>query len=195
MQTWRVLKGFFLVTFFVTGCTTVATSSVQAVYSHQSIQKSATDQYLTMRAYQAIDIDSDHFKNANINISTFNRVVLLSGQAPTFEQKAEAEQLVKQLEGVGRVYNLITIEKPASQWARLRDVWITAKIKAKLIISNDLDASQVKVVTENQTVFLMGILRPSEARAAVKVASKTEGVQGVVKIFSYLNLSKTPLEG
>ncbi len=195
MQRRHLLKGLLLSVWFLTGCTTVATSGVQAVYSHQSLQKSANDQYLTMRAYQAVDIESGHFKNANINISTFNNVVLLSGQAPTLSQKIEAEERVKKLEGVGQVYNVITVEKPVSQWVRLGDSWITAKIKSKLIASNDLDAAQVKVITENRTVFLMGFLRPSEARAAVKAASNTDGVQRVVRVFTYLNLSKTPLAG
>lgn len=180
------------------GCTSVAgsvaSSGAQALYNHQSISKSATDEYITMRSYQAIDIDSDHFKDANINISTFNRIVLLSGQVPAASQKAEAEQIVKKIAGIDQIYNLITVEKPSSQLARLNDVWITTKVKAKLIASTELDASQIKVVTENRRVFLMGILRPKEARVAVNAASRTDGVQEVVKIFSYLNLSKIPAE-
>lgn len=191
------LLSAFLLTLasFQASCTTVATSSASALYNHQSIERSATDHYLTMRSYQAIDIDSDHFKNANINVSTFNRVVLLSGQAPTAEQKMEAEEIVKKIAGIDQVYNWITIEKPATQMARVNDVWLTTKIKAKLIASSELDSSQVKVVTENRRVFLIGILRPSEARAAVRAASTTSGVEQVVKLFTYLNLGKTPLEG
>jgi osmotically-inducible protein OsmY len=180
------------------GCTSVAgsvaSSGAQALYNHHSLSKSANDQYITLRSYQAIDIDSDHFRNANINVSTFNRVVLLSGQVPDASQKVEAEQLVRKISGIEQIYNLITVEKPTSQLARLNDVWITTKVKAKLLTAADLDAAQIKVVTENSRVFLMGILRPKEARVAVAAASRTAGVHEVVKIFSYLNLSKTPAE-
>ncbi len=191
-----LLRSSFLLTLasLLASCTTVATSGASALYNHQSIEKSVNDEYITMRSYQAIDIDSDHFKNANINVSTFNRMVLLSGQAPTAEQKMAAEELVRKIGGIDQVYNWITVEKPASQIARANDVWLTAKIKAKMLASSDLDSSQVKVVTENRRVFLMGILRPQAAKAAVNVASTTSGVEQVVKIFSYLNLSKTPLE-
>lgn len=176
------------------GCTTVATSGASALYNHNSIEKSMNDQYITFRCYHAIDIESNHFKNANINVATFNHTVLLSGQVPQIEQKMEAEEIVKTVEGVGQVYNWIQVEKPISHLARMKDAWITTEIKAKLIASTDLDSSQVKIVTENKRVFLMGILRPSEARAAVQAASKTAGVKEVVKLFFYLNLSKTPLE-
>jgi len=199
MRKLALLALLFAMAWLFNGCTSVATSvassGAQAIYNRQSISKSATDQYITMRSYQAIDIDSDHFRNANINISTFNRVVLLSGQVPTADQKIEAEQIVRKIAGSEQIYNLIKVDKPSTQLARLQDAWITTKIKAKLLASNELDSSQVKVVTENQTVFLMGILRPSEARVAVNTASKTDGVHEVVKIFSYLNLSKTPAEG
>lgn len=175
------------------GCTTVATSGAQAIYNHKSIQKNIHDQYITMRASQALDIGSQHFKNANVNISTFNNVVLLTGQVPQSWQKIEAERIVRKIAGKAEVYNSLAINKPISHWTRLHDTWITAKIKAKLIASNDLDASQIKVITENGAVFLMGILEPSEAHVAVSTASETSGVQAVIKVFSYMKISKTPL--
>jgi len=195
------MRKFFLVSLFATligllqGCTTVASSSAQALYNHHSLEKNATDVYLTLQGYRALDIDSDHFRAANINVATFNRIALLSGQALSAKQRIEAEAIVRKIEGMNQVYNWITLEKPTSLWAHLNDAWLTTKIKAQLLASNGVDASQVKVVTENRTVFLMGTLRPSEARAALTIASTTEGVQQVVKIFSYLNLSKIPLEG
>lgn len=177
----------------LSGCTTVATSGAQAIYNHKSIQKSVHDQYITMRANQALDIDSDHFKNANINVSTFNNVVLLTGQVPATWQKIEAEGIVRKIAGKAEVYNWVAIGKPASQWQRIYDTWITTKIKAELIASNELDAAQVKVITENGAVFLMGVLPLSEAREAANIASRTRGVRAVVKVFSYMMISKTPI--
>ncbi len=184
---------FFSLLFLLSGCVSVATSGASALYNNQSIQKSTHDQYITMRAYQALDIDSDQFKNANINVATFNKVVLLSGQVPESWQKTEAEKIIRKKVGADQVYNLITVAPPATQWTRLQDAWITTKIKTKLLIARDLDATQVKVVTENGTVFLMGILKPTEADVAVNAASSTLGVEAVVKIFSYIKISKTPV--
>lgn len=179
----------------LSSCTTVASSGASAIYNHQSIEKSTHDQLVTLRSYQAIDIDSDRFKDTNINVSTFNRVVLLTGQVRHQWQKDESEKLIrKKVAGIGEFYNLLVVESPPDPMTRINDTWITTKIKTKLIASSELDASQVKVITEKGTVFLMGTLQPKEAKVVIAAASETSGVQKVVKIFTYLNPSKTPIE-
>lgn len=175
----------------ISGCMSVATSGAQAIYNHKSLQENAHDQYVTVRAYQALD--SDQFKKANIGISTLNRVVLLTGEVSQAWQKKEAERLVRRIAGVDDVYNWIKVEEPASQFDHLNDSWLTAKVKTKLIASADLDATKIKVITEKGTVYLMGFLKPDEAEEAAQTASHTDGVQKVVKIFSYIKISKTPV--
>ncbi len=175
---------------FLQGCLDMATSGAEAIYNRHSIQKNVSDQYITMQAYQALYMKTDQFKNANISISTYNSEVLLAGQVPMSWQKLKAEQIIKTLPDINTIYNLITIEAPSSTLTRVSDAWITAKVKTKLMVSNDVDATKIKVVTENGTVYLMGILLPKEADVVVDLARNTEGVQSVVKIFSYLNISK-----
>lgn len=168
------------------GCTNVAMTGAQAAYNHRNIQKQVKDQYITMQAFKKLNIDDKRFKNTNISIATYNRRVLLAGQAPESWQRDQAEQIVKEIPDVEKVYNLVSIGVPSSTIKRISDSWLTAKVKAKLIASNQVDASQIKVVTENGTVYLMGTIWPEEAKAAAEVASKTGGVERVVKIFSYL---------
>lgn len=170
-------------------CSSVAMSGAQAVYNRQSIQKSINDQYITVQAYQAIHKDPI-LKEANIAVATQNGEVLLAGQTPTESERQAAERIVKKIPNVEEVYNHIRIAGPSSALKQISDTWITAKVKAKLIASNDLDATQIKVVTENGTVYLMGLLRPSEARAAYDIASETDGVEKVIKMFSYMRISK-----
>ncbi len=190
LMTGMLRMGLLLISLSLQGCLNMATTGAQAVYNRHSIQKNVTDQYITMQAYQALYFKTDQFKNANVAISTYNNEVLLAGQVPFSWQKTEAERIVKQIADVNTVYNLISIESPSSTLTRVSDAWITTKIKTKLLASDDIDVTQIKVVTENGTVYLMGILRPEEADAAVDVARYTEGVQSVVKIFSYMNISK-----
>jgi osmotically-inducible protein OsmY len=175
---------------FLQGCLNVATSGAEVVYNRHSIQKNINNQYLTMQAYQALYMKTDEFKNANIAISTYNNEILLAGQVPAAWQKTKAEQIVKKIPDVDSVYNLITVESPSSTLTRVSDAWITTKVKTKLLASNDIDATKVKVVTENGTVFLMGILLPEEADTAIDLARNTDGVQKVVKMFSYVSISK-----
>lgn len=193
-RTMRIgLRFILLVTLgsvFLAGCADVAMTGAQALYNRHTIQKNVGDQYITMQAYKTLHIDTDKFKDTNITIATYNREVLLAGQVPHEWQRAEAQKLVKEIPNIDQVYNLITISNPSSTLTRMSDSWITTKVKAQLMASNDVDATQVKVVTENGTVYLMGILQPSEAEAAVDVARNTQGVTRVVKIFSYMHISK-----
>lgn len=172
------------------GCLNVATTGAEAVYNRHSIQKNLKDQYLTMQAYKALYYDTDQFQNTNITISTYNREMLLAGQVPYLWQKTRVREIIKKIPDVGTVYNLVAIQSPSSSLTRINDAWITAKVKAKLLASNDMDGSKVKVITENGTVFLMGIMLPEHANEAVSLASNTDGVQRVVKIFSYMKISK-----
>lgn len=174
----------------LTGCTNVAMTSAQALYNRRSLEKNFKDQYLTMKAFKAIKIDDDRFKNANIAIATYNEEMLIAGQVPEAWQRQAAEDIAKKIPDVKRVYNWVTIASPSSSLTKISDSWITAKVKAKLIASEDVDATRIKVVTENGTVFLMGIVQPDEANAAVDLASSTDGVEKVVKIFSYLKIYK-----
>ena len=171
------------------GCADVAMSGAQAIYNRHSIQKNVSDQYITMQVYQALNHKTDKFKNANISISTFNKDVLLAGQVPEAWQKVSAGEIVKAIPDVNHIYNLLSISSPSSTLTRISDAWITGKVKARLLAS-EVDATQVKVVTENGTVYLMGIVKPEEAQVAAEAASTTEGVVSVVKIFWYMRISK-----
>lgn len=175
------------------GCMNVATSGAQAVYNRHSIQKNVGDQLTTVRVYQALNFKSNQFRNANIAITTYNGEVLLAGQAPFGWQRDKAEQITKQVSGVTKVYNLVTVGNPISSLTHVSDSWITTKVKSKLISSSEVDASQIKVVTENGSVYLMGTVPANEADAAVDIARRTAGVERVVKIFSYITITKKPL--
>ncbi len=187
----RLLKLFTLATVIsLTSCMNMATTSAEAVYNHRSIQKNISDQYITMRAYRALDIDSPLFKNTNISVVTLNHEVLLTGQVPEAWQKPEATRVIKSIPGIVHLYNLLTVGPPTSRSVKLKDTWITAKIKSQFLTSNQVDASQIKVITEDGVVYLMGIIPPSEAIPAVDIARHTEGVRSVVKVFSYVRISK-----
>lgn len=181
-----------LMAMLLQGCMNVATSGAQAVYNQRNIKKTLTDQYIAMRAFQSMHHNTHDFDDTNISISAYNGDVLLAGEVPEAWQRAKAEYLVKQIPDVKEVYNLVRISSPSSALTRVSDAWITAKVKAKLIASEDLDATQIKVVTENGTVYLMGLLQAHEAEAAAEIASNTDGVQRVVKVFSYMTITKQP---
>lgn len=196
MRTWMfaclVLSGILL-----QGCMSSTMTAASTVYNRHSIQKSLNDQYLTLQAYKKLDLNNKkkEFKGTNVSVAVLNGEVLIVGQVPQQWQISRAEELVHQIPDVKKVYNLLRLATPSSTLVRLSDTWLTAKIKGKMIASNDMDASQVKVVSENGTVYLMGTLPASEADVAVDIARNTAGVTKVVKMFSYVTITKEPMTG
>lgn len=176
----------------MSGCVQVATTGAEVVYNRQSIQKSLTDHYLALKTYHALYLQTTEFRDTHVAISVYHRDVLLTGQTPKVWQKNKITKIVKNIPNVKTVYNLIHIQAPSSNLTRMSDAWITAKIKAKMLASNDLDATQIKVITENGIVYLMGILPVDQANEAIQIARNTDGVLSVVKLFYYMKISKKP---
>ena len=170
----------------------MATTSAEVVYNRREWKSEFQDHYITLQAHRLLRIKTKKFDSANLTVSTYHGVVLVTGEAPKVWQKTEAEALIRKIPHVTKVYNLVTIQSPSSTLTRLSDTWLTSKVKSKLIASEDLDASKIKVVSENGIVYLMGVVPPDEGREAAKIASETDGVLKVVTVFSYLHITNKP---
>ena len=125
-------------------------------------------------------------RGAHINPTSFNRLVLLTGEAPTEELKREAEDIVRKIESVKQVTNEIRIAAPSNLAARGNDALITSNVKARMVNNGRVSPTHVKVLTEANVVYMMGLLTHEEADAAVEVARSGQGVSRVVKVFEYV---------
>ncbi len=171
--------------FFVAGAAAGA-AAVVVVYDHRKLESILMDNQITHDAANKINEDIN-FKGSHIEISCFNRTVLLTGQTPTPELRQEAEEIVHSVPNVKRIYNQITIKAPTSSMIRASDSWITTKIKTQLLATKGMQSGTIKVTTENGTVYLMGIVSREQADIAATIASQVTGVQRVMKIFQYTN--------
>ena len=126
-------------------------------------------------------------EHAHVNVTSYNRNILLTGEVPDATAKAKAETLIKEIENVRNITNEIAVEPKSSLSSRSNDTYLTIKIKTKFVTENKFQANYVKVVTENSVVYLLGIVTKAEADAATEIASNTEGVSKVVKVFEYMN--------
>lgn len=126
-------------------------------------------------------------EDAHINITSYNRNVLLTGEAPTAEAKVEAENLTKEIPNVRNITNEITVGLKSSISSRANDAYITSKVKANFLAEKNFNPNNVKVVTENGAAYLMGIVSQQEGALATEIARTTKGVQKVVKVFEYTN--------
>ncbi len=97
--------------------------------------------------------------------------------------------LLKSIPKVRRIHNELIIAAPSALPSRSSDAWITSKIKTKLAAEQNVDPFYIKVVTEHGIVYLMGIVNKTEADRAVRVVTQSAGVQRVVKLFEYYEIS------
>lgn len=126
------------------------------------------------------------FEGANVSVTSFNGIVLLTGQVPTEELRMQAGGVAQKVRGVRRVHNELQVAGVTSGIIRSNDAWLTAKVKTAFVTYKNVDGSRIKVVTENGVVYLMGLVTNGEAQAAVNVARNVSGVQRIVKIFEYI---------
>ena len=126
-------------------------------------------------------------EHAHVNVTSYNRNVLLTGEVPDAAARAKAELLVKEIVNIRAITNEIVVGPKSSFSSRSSDTYITSKVKTKFVTENKFPANYVKVVTENSVVYLLGIVNKAEADAAAEIASNTDSVSKVVKVFEYIN--------
>lgn len=132
-------------------------------------------------------IGNQYKDNVHVNVTSFNRIVLVSGEVPSETAKVEIGRLVTGIENVRNVNNELVVSGISSLTSRGSDSLVTSNVKLRFMNNERFNVHHIKVVTENGKVFLMGIVTHAEADAATEIASTTSGVQNVVKLFEYLD--------
>lgn len=120
---------------------------------------------------------------AHINVTSYNRQVLLTGEVPTEAMKQQAEQIAASVDNVRAIFNELAVLPPTSLPQRSSDALITGKVRASLVDARDLQANAFKVLTERGNVYMMGRVTPYEADRATSIARQIGGVLRVVRIF------------
>lgn len=143
------------------------------------------DRAIQAKATNLVYAQRDKF--IHVNVTSYNRKVLVSGEVPDEATKTWVETTVTSIEKVAEVNNHLVVSENSSLLSRSNDSRLTSSVKLKFVADDRFDSNQVKVVVENGTVFLMGLVYRHEADAAAETASGVKGVQKVVKLFEYLN--------
>ena len=125
-------------------------------------------------------------ERVHINITSYNRQVLLTGEVPNEQDKQLAEQVVSRIENVRTITNELGVLGHSTLTQRSSDTLVTGRVKANLIDAKDLNSSAFKVVTERGVVFLFGRVTPREADRATDITRRTSGVQKVVRLFELI---------
>lgn len=128
----------------------------------------------------------DKHGDAHVNVASYNLSVLLTGEASSEQAKKDVADTLRSIPNVRSVTNEINVSGNTSFTSRSNDSLITTNVKARLLNNGKVSANHVKVITENNVVFLMGILTKEEGDAAAEIARTTSGVARVVKVFEYI---------
>ena len=145
------------------------------------------DQVIETMVKQEIKKSDPGFDSAHLVAVSYNGVLLLAGQVATENLKETAYQAAERISKVRQIHNELEVGGPISYVARTNDTWLTGKVKTKLAADKRVDATRVKVVTENGVVYLLGLLPRQQADDTVDVARSVYGVQKIVKVFEYLD--------
>jgi len=143
------------------------------------------DQAIELKAIKAIAGNRPLSDQVHINVTSYNKIVLISGEAPTEAMRNQVENLIRPIAEVRLVHNEVAIAAPSSLMTRTSDSLITGRVKAQMLAEDGLDPTRIKVVTENGTVYLMGLVDHATAELATRVTQRISGAQKIVKLFEY----------
>ena len=171
------------------GCFAVVATGVTAGALMAADRRSSgayvEDESIEMKALG--EISKRYGDKAHVNVTSYNRKVLLTGEAPDDAAKSAIERLTADLPNVQAVTNDIQTGAPTDLGSRSSDSYITSKVKGRFVEANKFHANNVKVVTEAGTVYLLGLVTRVEADAATEIARTTSDVRKVVRVFEYVS--------
>ncbi|MEK6750048.1 MAG: BON domain-containing protein [Pseudomonadota bacterium] len=175
------------------GCATVAITVLAAgagaavATDRRTTGAIVEDQTMEIKVTDAIYGDPEIGKLVHVAVTSFNNIVLLTGEAPTAEARARVVEIARNLSNssVRVIHNEIRLETTADLPTRTHDVWLTSESKSRLVYNLGLP-TRTKVVTSGGNVYLMGLVTQDEAKRLSKIVAETRDVKSVVTLFEYL---------
>lgn len=143
------------------------------------------DQAIEFRIASKLQSDDEMVEKTNISVTSYNGTVLLTGETPTQALKEKAYSYAQEDSKIKQIHNEISIREPLPFKARNYDTWLTTKIKTKLLTTKDVNSFDVKVVTSDTTVYLLGMINRQDADTVTRVIANIQGVTRIVKAFEY----------
>jgi osmotically-inducible protein OsmY len=163
-----------------------ATAAVAAT-DRRTLGALVDDNAIELKARKALNSDPEIGDDVHVNITSVNGIVLLTGETMTAELRDRVLGLIRDIPGIRSIVNEVRVAEPRAFAYTTNDGWITGKVKAKLLGDQNIPGRQVKVVTENSVVYLMGLVKQKEGELAAEAARTVGGITRVVKLFEYLD--------
>ena len=164
-----------------------AAAGAGAAHDRRTFGSMIDDENIELKTAAKIGLDASIKNLVHVNVTSMNGIVLLTGEAATPEARDQILTHVRSVNGVRRVTNELRIAEPSSFGSRSRDALITSAVKSRFLVTKNLDPTRVKVVTEANVVYLLGLVTQAEGELAADRATTIEGVERIVKVFEYID--------
>lgn len=185
----RILLAAFICIATLQGCAAVVVGAgvgaASAAHDRRSLGTQVDDNTASLRLSGAIN-KNKALEEANINVYVFNGIALLTGQVGTEQMRQEVQNTVSSVKNLRKIHNQLRVRPTVTASETANDVWLAGKVKSALIADKRIDGLHVAVKVENAEVFLVGLVKQSEADIAVDIARNINGVAKVIKAFEYL---------
>ena len=152
----------------------------------RSTRSMVDDQVIEAKTKDKIYSDVEIAKKIHINVTSYNGVVLLTGETLSRSLRTHVINIARHIDNVRRVHNEIRVANLTGFSSRTNDSWITSKVKTQMLATKGFKSSQIKVTTEAGTVYIMGLVTKEVGNQAAEIARNVSGVKRVVKLFEYI---------
>ena len=184
------IAGLLMLVSALQGCavaTVVAvTAGASIVADRRTFSKQIDDQSIEFIAHNELNKQKALSNNTNLHVISMNGTVLVIGQAPNSYLRDLAIKTIQDVPDIVTIHNQIRIGSTTAITTQSNDIWLTSKVKSALLANGEVNAKDIKVVTENSEVFLLGLVTQKEANIVVEITRNINGVSRVFKAFEYI---------
>jgi len=184
------IAGLLMLASALQGCAVATVVAVTAgatmVADRRTFSKQIDDQSIEFIAHNELNKQKALSDNTNLHVISMNGTVLVIGQAPNSYLRDLAIKTIQDVPDIVTIHNQIRIGSTTAISTQSNDIWLTSKVKSALLTNGEVNAKDIKVVTENSEVFLLGLVTKQEANIVVEITRNINGVSRVFKAFEYI---------
>lgn len=189
MRRLSLLLTIIITSLLLQSCFTAVGTAVvggAVIYKRKAIENVISDQHIEAKINNAYFNNGELWEQNRVIVSSVNGNVLLTGEVRTAALKQKAITLAKNIPEIKQLYDEINIGTPVGLLRQTLDTAITIIIKGKMLLAQNFDPSNIKIITNNGVVYLMGVVDPQQSDRAAEIASTTSGAKKVIKVFQYI---------
>lgn len=186
MKNYLLLPLLLVISLLTIGCAT--TGGVINERRHGDVV--LMDKGIETHASRALKADDEIEDSCHVNVTAYNGMALVTGEAPSARLRNKIIAIIRTVPGIKQVHNAVVVAEPSTDQSRANDAFITNNLKTALTAIDTIpgfNGTEVKVVTENGVVYLMGLVHKNEGAAAIEAARQTAGVRKIVTKFEYID--------